>query len=115
MEACIVGIDNKMVLTTTPTSLAVKLRTCRGVNSVSLWTFPYEGYRFIRLLNQNPGECVELRRYMEMEQRPFKKRGNVYPGRLLQFRGRFRGTLVLGRCMAFQIRNLVRCFRINGR
>ena len=126
--------DSKTVLTVTPTTLSRKLRACRGIARVEIWTFPYEGYRFYDMLRQSPNDGLVLRQFLQMEQRPFLQRrsdqgrkerrkeeaqfalaewlggevdpttkknrasraeeqrsGDILQGRLLQFRGDFRG------------------------
>ena len=87
--------NRKMVLTSTPTTLAVKLREVAGINRVDIWMLPYQSYEFQRFMlravsgGPRPVEFEQLTTRMESESRPFERMSPLLRGRLLQFRGVF--------------------------
>lgn len=83
--------ERKMVLTTTPTPLARKLRTCKHINRVEIWPFPYRGYQFLFNLQKDPEQGRELLAKLQQERMPFESRGPLMRGRLLNLRGTYLG------------------------
>jgi hypothetical protein len=84
--------DQKMVVTVAATPLAVKLRACRGINRVDIWTLPYEAYRARRRLMQGDLGGTALFDRLVRQQRPLERLTPLVQGRLLQFRGQFDNT-----------------------
>ena len=86
--------SKKMVLTAAPTPLGIQLRKCRGVNGVEIWTFPYRGYDFRNSI-RDPAKAQfvsrELVEHLRREKLPFDQLGAMLKGRILQFKGYYRG------------------------
>jgi hypothetical protein len=81
----------KMVLTVAPTPLAKKLRTCKHINRVEIWPFPYRGYQFLFNLRKDPQQGMALLARLQQERQPFETRGPLMRGRLLHLRGYYLG------------------------
>lgn len=103
--------ERKIALTTEPSSLNRKLRTCKGINgNPRIWALPYYGYMYtnernklIQLSRESPGPATELPKHVldlladnSIEQRPFSSRTELMQGRLLQLRGKYRADDTLG-------------------
>ncbi len=83
----------KMVLTVEPTSMARELRNKAGIKKVEIWPYPFRRNLFFRELANNPTATPNLVERLEREQIPFLMRSKLMQGRLLQFRGKYKGGL----------------------
>jgi len=102
IESRLQGGD-KMVLTVKPTPLAKRLRSCKHITNVEIWPLLYRGYQFMEAFNQwridldnreqgvDPNLFGELSLQTVIDQQPFRSRGPIMRGRLLQLRGFDRG------------------------
>lgn len=81
----------KMMLTATPTSLARALRANESVNGSRIWLEPYQAIQAFRQFLQEPTKAPKLLERLEAERLPFVVRSPLMQGRLLHFRGKYRG------------------------
>jgi hypothetical protein len=84
LEGALLG-NQKMVLSTTPSSLSTALRRCRGISRVEIWTLPYEAFMQRSSLAADPARAAGLAR----EHALFDRRTPLIRARLLHFRGQF--------------------------
>lgn len=80
----------KMALTTTPSSLARRLRKSPFIRRVEIWPMAYRIDQF--WANANLPAMPELFEQLKRESQPFEIRTPLMRGRLLHFRGDFRGV-----------------------
>ncbi len=84
LETALLG-DQKMVLTTAPSTLSTTLRRCRGISRVQIWPMPYEAFEQRATLTSQSPRIQGLAR----EHTLFDRRTPLMRARQMHFRGQF--------------------------
>ena len=84
LETALLG-EQKMVLTTAPSSISTTLRRCRGISRVQIWPMPYEAFEQRSTLTPQSPQIQGLAR----EHTLFDRRTPLVRARQMHFRGQF--------------------------
>lgn len=77
--------DKKMVLTTSPSEMASRVRQCGGLSDVQVWTLPYACIRYRKSIATDKEAVAQLLRPLAFIRQPTP----LWFGRMLDFRGEY--------------------------
>ena len=79
--------DHRTVLTASPARLAARLRACRGIHEVALWSLPFEAIWYQAALEKKMADEPQAAAQQFVERAVFSGRNALVQGRCLHFRG----------------------------